>query len=383
MASSQALAPTAGPLAAYESLLGKGRITADGAQRKLAERLQQLYAAIADYAPEVGKQSWLKRAVTKASKPPRPQGLYIWGDVGRGKSLLMDLFFEAVPGHAKRRAHFHAFMLDVHARIHAWRKENQAESGNGDPIPPVAKSIAEEGWLLCFDEFQVQDVADAMILSRLFGELFRLGVVVVATSNRPPQDLYQNGLQRDLFLKFVDLLKETLEIRHLDHAQDYRLKQLQAMKQLYIHPLGPEADRFLRNAFLSLTREDQPFGATLEMQGRRLTLQRAQGDVALASFHELCEQALGAADYLELARRFQTLLLSGIPLLTPEKRNEAKRFVTLIDALYEHKVKLICAAAAAPEKLYPEGDGSFEFQRTASRLIEMQSESYWNREHIG
>lgn len=305
-----------------------------------------------------------------------PAGIYLWGDVGRGKSMLMDAFFANAPVAAKRRVHFHAFMLEVHARIHALRKKKL-----DDQVTRVAREIAGETRLLCFDEFQVHDVADAMILKTLFGTLLAEGVTLVATSNRAPDDLYAGGLQREQFLPFIVLVKERLEVLRLDGPTDYRRKALMALHGVYRYPLNRDADIFLREAFASIDPGVPEHPADLPVQGRVLHVSRAKSSVAWCTFHELCARPLAAADYLELAQEFPTLLLEGIPVLSADRRNEAKRFVTLIDVLYEHKVKLVATAAAAPDRLYPEGDGSFEFSRTASRLIEMQSDKYLGEGH--
>ena len=272
----------------------------------------------------------------------------------------------------KKRIHFHAFMLDVHKRLHAWRKTHGAD----DFLPRVVQDIAENIRLLCLDEFQVTDVTDAMILSRLFTGLMDAGVVVVMTSNRHPKDLYKGGLQRDQFLKFVDVVKARMEIVEIASPHDYRLAQLAAMQATFVQPLGEEADAFLHESWNRLTGDGRSYRLDIEVQGRVLRIDKHHSGIAWLTFDELCARPLGANDYLELATLCHTLLLQNIPAMRLEDRNEAKRFVTLIDALYEHKVKLLATAAAPPDALYPSGDGSFEFQRTASRLHEMQSERY-------
>ncbi len=355
---------------AYNHLLVSRSITPDPAQEGVIERLSNLHAALEAY--ERGKKKLLA-----FNKPPLPKGVYIYGEVGRGKSMVMDLFFTAVTIKKKRRVHFHAFMLEVHARLHAWRQQHKhSNQKDNDPIPPIAKSIAHHCQLLCFDELQVTDIADAMILGRLFNELFRQQVVVVATSNRPPSDLYKDGLQRERFLEFIDILVAHVDVVELCAAQDYRLAQLQSLHTLYYTPLGPEADAFIRESFASLTQHAHPTLLTLSVQGRVLPVREAVENIALFSFAELCETPLGAADYIALSERFATIIIQNIPKLTPEKRNEAKRFVTLIDALYEHQVTLLCSAEVPAQELYTEGSGAFEFQRTVSRLIEMQSARY-------
>ncbi len=312
-------------------------------------------------------------------KPPEPpRGLYIYGPVGRGKTMLMDMFFDAAPAPLKRRAHFHAFMADVHARLHQWRQAmKRGEATGEDPIAAVAAELAREASLLCFDEFSVRDIADAMILGRLFTALFAAGVVVVATSNVAPDDLYKDGLNRALFLPFVALLKERLEVVELDARTDYRLQKLRRAP-VYYTPLGPKADGALDAAFLALTGHERGEPMTIELLGRRLDAPQAIDGVARFDFDSLCRRPLGSADYLKLAQRFHTIILDRIPRLGESERNEARRFMILIDALYDMRVKLIASAAGEPETLYSGADGAeaFEFKRTASRLYEMRSADY-------
>jgi cell division protein ZapE len=282
------------------------------------------------------------------------------------------MFFDCVTLSKKRRVHFYSFMQEVHARIH----ERRAEPG--DPIGPVARAIADEAWLLCFDEFQVTDIADAMILGRLFTALFAAGVVVVATSNRAPDELYKDGLNRDRFLPFIALLKERLDVLELEGNRDFRLERF-AGRQVYFTPVNDASYRALERAFADLTDNASARRVTLAVQGRDLVVPRAAKGVAWIGFDELCRAALGPADYLALCRNFRSFVVEGIPVLSPAERNEAKRLHMFIDTLYEAHGKLICSAAAPPQELYPEGDGSFEFARTVSRLIEMQSEDYIRR----
>jgi cell division protein ZapE len=300
----------------------------------------------------------------------------MWGGVGRGKSMLMDLAFCSIPVEPKRRVHFHEFMIEVHARLRAERVKEQ-----GDPIPPVARAIAAEARLLAFDEMVINNSADAMILSRLFAQLLENGVTVVTTSNRPPRDLYLGGLNRELFLPFIGLIEQELDVVPLNGPTDYRLQRLGGYPTWYV-PNGPAATAALSAAFFRLTDyppEDRQNVPSEEIElggGRTLHVPKALKGVAVFSFKRLCGEARGAADYLAIARRYHSVIIVGIPRLGPENRNEAARFVTLIDALYEHKVKLLAAADAQPHQLYVAGDGAFEFERTASRLSEMQSDAY-------
>ena len=389
-----------GPLAAYHALEAEGEIRPDEDQLRILRVFERLYGELEHYPEIAGRskglsiKSWRLAHFFRWSgddkKPPR--GLYIYGGVGRGKSMLMDLFFEVAPLKAKKRVHFHEFMLDVHARMKAWRemggKERAALGGRAsedDPIPPVARQMATEATLLCFDEMQVSDIADAMVLSRLFRELMELGVVVVATSNRPPEDLYKDGLNRQLFLPFIEKLRSDFDIVTLDGPTDYRYDRLKGVETYYT-PVNEETTKKLSEAFFRLTdrdvdNRDKVPSAELSVQGRMLFVPKSARGVAVFSFKRLCANPLGSADYLTIARAYHTVIMVAIPMLSKEKRNEAKRFVTFIDALYEHGVKFLCSADVLPADLYPAGDGSFEFERTVSRLIEMQSESYLARGH--
>ena len=367
-----------GPLARYEDLVARGAIRPDPAQAEGARALQRVHDDLAAWEPP-------RFRLFGAAEPPR--GLYLWGGVGTGKSLLMDLFFEGapVPRGERRRVHFHAFCQDAQARIAAWRRMGEDERRQAphrarrapldDPIPHVAKALFERSRLLCFDEFQVTDVADAMILSRLFEGLWARGAVVVATSNRVPGDLYRDGLNRPLFEPFIAELEARCAVLEVDGGTDYRLERL-SRAGVYHSPLGPEAAAAVDAAWSELTVGGTPASRTFDVQGRAVTMPQAVGGAGRAGFGDLCRTALGPADYLAVADRFETLVLEGVPAMGPEDRNEAKRFVTLIDALYEHRCKLIVSAAAEPEGLYPAGDGSFEFSRTASRLHEMRSPDY-------
>jgi cell division protein ZapE len=379
-----------GPLSLFRARLAAGDIRPDPPQELAAEKLESLHHALIGYEPSLGRGGWKERFGLARRRQEPPQGLYIYGGVGRGKSMLMDIFFRAAPVARKRRVHFHEFMQEVQAALNDERQRQAMDTLRGRPggrsgdrndiVHAVAQRFAGDASLLCFDEFQVSDIADAMILGRLFNALLEAGVVVVATSNRPPRDLYKDGLQRELFLPFIDLIQKRLDVLHLDSGVDYRLENMRQM-DVYLTPLGPETEARLNAYFRQLTHGAEAGPETLFVKGREVVIPLAADDIAFSEFGELCERPLGPADYLTLASRFDVLLLSGIPRLSPLKRNEAKRFVTLIDALYEHRVKLICSAERPAEELYPEGDGAFEFQRTVSRLHEMRSETYIGSQH--
>lgn len=353
-------------LTAYRAAVNSGELERDDAQDAAMTRLDALAQAL-------GR----KRGFSLFRKPAEaPRGLYIWGDVGRGKTLMMDMFFEAAPVEKKRRAHFNRFMMDVHARIHA---ERQRE-GHSDPIPVVARALAEEARLLCFDEFQVTDVADAMILGRLFDKLFTAGVTIVATSNTPPERLYEGGLNRQLFLPFIAVIQQRLDVLTLNGPVDYRLQRLSGVP-VYIAPLSAQADAAMDAAWQRLT--DTPRGkpCSLTVLGRTVPVPQAARDVARFSFDELCDRPLAAADYLTIAQEFHTLLLDHIPVMTDNMHNVARRFTLLVDTLYDEGVKLVCSAAAPPEALFTTGINADAFRRTVSRLAEMQSDDYLKRGH--
>lgn len=380
------------PARAYAALVAEGRIAADPAQAAAADRLSALIRRMRDDkgvpppAP-APKRGLLGRLFGGSAPeegpppmPPGPRGLYLWGGVGRGKSMLMDMAFRAAPVAPKRRVHFHAFMLDVHARLHAWRTTGD-QNREPDPLPRIADAVAAEAKLLCFDEFQVRDVADAMILGRLFTHVLARGVYVIATSNRPPEDLYLDGLQRDRFIPFIRLVRDTLDVMELDSARDYRLDRLTLMPVYHV-PADAAARAALDAAFRDLLGGAPATAEVLDVSGRRIEVPKAAGGVARFGFDDLCNRPLGAADYIEIARHHHTVIIDGIPAMGPDSRDRAARFVTLIDELYEHRVKLVCSAAALPDDLYPAGDGSFEFARTASRLAEMQSKEYLALPHL-
>ena len=365
-----------GILARYQALIDAGELRPDREQRAAAERLQRLE----DELVATREPGALARLFGRGAK--RVRGVYLWGGVGRGKSMLMDLFVETLPVRRKRRVHFHAFMLEVDKLL---REERRKEAG--DPIAPVAARIAENVRCLAFDELVVKNTADAMIMSRLFTALIcEQGVTVVTTSNRPPRDLYKDGINRGLFLPFIDLIEKELDVLELNGPVDYRLHRLAGLDTWHT-PLGPEATAQVREAFYRLTDykpEDAAHVPSADLDlggGRTLHVPKSLKGVAVFSFKRLCGEPRGAADYLAVAQAYHTVIIVGIPVMDADMRNEAARFVTLIDALYENRVKLFATAAAEPEHLYTAGDGSFEFSRTVSRLKEMQSADYLAEGH--
>jgi cell division protein ZapE len=354
-------------LDSYGRRVAAGSVKSDPAQRLVAERLDVLATALDAQPAPGGLFGLFKKA------PPPPKGLYIHGEVGRGKTMLMDLFFAEASTQPKRRVHFHAFMQDVHARLHAAR-QSQVQ----DAIAPVAKSLAQSARLLCLDEMQITDIADAMIIGRLFEGLLAAGTVIVTTSNLKPQDLYRDGLNRQLFLPFISLIASRLDVVSLDSRTDYRLGRVKG-HETFLTPISPETDAKLQDLWQRLTDTDRGEAVEIDVIGRKLHVPQAAHGCARFSFADLCEKPLGPPDYLALAHNFRTVFVEHIPALGPERRNEAKRFVLMIDTFYDAQVRLVASSEKPPEGIYPAGDHAFEFGRTVSRLKEMQSASWWGK----
>ena len=366
----------AGPLPAYRALLESGELAPDSSQEAAAARLQDMWTRLQSYTPQPRPANggglisrFLRRKPTELDKP---RGLYLVGEVGRGKSMLMDLFFETATVAPKQRIHFHKFMQSAHARVHAWKRANPDGS---DPIPPLADQIAAESILLCFDEFQVNDIADAMILGRLFQALFERGVVVVATSNVAPDNLFKGQPGRDAFVPFIELIKQNIDVLMMDAGRDFRRERMRGLRTWHV-PADRRADDALDAAFATLTGNATPTQLVLTVMGRKLLVPMAAEGVARFDFQTLCGTALGAGDYLAIATRFHTVILDGIPRLSPDNYDLARRFIALIDTLYDQRVKLVASADAQPDQLYMRGENAKMFERTASRLDEMQSEDW-------
>lgn len=356
-------------LDAYEAVLAARGFLADGAQRAAADRLQRLYYHLLSF--KVGRRSTLRRLF---SPPDLPRGVYFWGGVGRGKSFLMDCFFESVPYVRKRRVHFHAFMQTVHSQLNVFK-------GESDPLAKVAERIASECRLICFDEFHVSDIADAMILGRLLEALFARGVVFVMTSNYPPDALYPNGLQRENFLPTIALIESKLDVLQVDSGVDYRLRTLEQL-ELFHFPVDASAESRMADSFVAMAGGEGVAGGSVEVLGRVIPTVRQGGGVIWFDFKSLCNGPRSQNDYLELARAYHTLLLSGVPRMSASMSSEARRFTWMVDVLYDHRVKLIVTAECEPERLYCEGTQAGEFSRTVSRLTEMGSREYLSLPHL-
>ena len=374
-----------GPLPALRARIAAGASTADQAQELAAEKLQDLWRRTRGYDPKVEPPDtggflgrFFRRKAVEEAPSGAPLGLYLVGEVGRGKSMLMDLFFASADVTRKKRLHFHQFMQQAHRRIHEWKKQH---GDTADPIPPLADSIVAEAALLCFDEFQVHDIADAMILGRLFEALFARGVVIVATSNTEPDNLFKGKPGRDAFLPFIHLIKKRIEVLVLESARDYRRERIRGLPTWHVPP-DARAERAMDAAFLELTGERTAPPTKLTLLGRAVEVPQAARGVARFDFNDICGKPLGPADYLAVATHFHTVVLDGIPRLGPENFDKARRFITLVDALYEHRCKLVASAEDHPDRLYERGENAAMFERTASRLMEMQSQDYLALPHL-
>ena len=372
---SSAAPPSSRLQKAYHTRLADGELQLDVAQQTAVLILAEFAAQLEGYDPS-SRGFWARINFLKPRSNRSRAGFYLYGDVGRGKSMLLDMFFATVNIARKRRVHFHQFMLEVQERLYGLQKDN-----SGNVLPRLAHEIAQQTWLLCFDEFHVSNIADAMILGRLFEALFAAGVIIIVTSNWSPDQLYRNGLQRDRFLPFIDLIQSEMIVHHLGGAVDHRYEQIRGM-QTYFTPLSESSTRRLQGVFIQLTGDAQPETLKLPVQGRTLKIVHAAKGVGFFNFDELCVEVMGASDYLAIASCLHTVILDGVPRMIPERRNEILRFITLIDVLYEARVKLFMASETAPEQLAPTGDYAFAFQRTLSRLMEMQGEEYRRKSHL-
>ena len=367
---------------AYSALVDAGAIEDDPAQRVLVNRLDVLLGALSTRKLHRSKSHALGWLMSRpAANAQSPEGIYIHGKVGRGKSMLMDIFYELAPLDRKRRVHFNAFMRDAHERIAQQRKDfAEGRTRERDPLKPVGRAMAHEAQLLCFDEFSINDIADAMIVGRLFAVLFQQGTVLAVTSNVSPDELYRDGLNRQLFLPFIEMLKAHCEIFQLDARTDFRLEKI-GRAEAYLSPLGPKSEATLNTVWKRLSEGKQPVSGELQIKGRMLRPKAAAGRAAWFTFDQLCREPRGASDYLEIAAHFDTVIVEAVPMMDGTRRNEAKRFILLVDTLYDNGIRTVFSAQANPHALYhaTSGTEAFEFQRTASRLIEMQSEDYLNR----
>ncbi|MEM9470683.1 MAG: cell division protein ZapE [Pseudomonadota bacterium] len=367
------------PSTRYRNLIEDGRLDSDAGQLEVLERLDALALQLDDYGPPAPANglAWLFKRKQAAAAPP---SVYIWGDVGRGKTLVMDLFHEAIAPKTKRRIHFHAFMQEVHRDIHVYRRDQDKGliDAEADPIASVAKTIAGDAAVLCLDEFQVKDITDAMILGRLFEALHKAGCVIVATSNIPPDELYRNGLNRKLFEPFIDFINSRFDIVELDGPSDYRLEKLSG-EEVYFCPLGPGSLARLKLLWHKVTGQDDGVPAELQVQGRVLPVSQTARGAAWFTFAELCDEPLGAADYLAIANAYKVVFIQGVRELSEAQGNAARRFINLIDTLYDAHARVVISADTPPQGIYRYADTPVEFARTVSRLTEMQSEQWWQQ----